>query len=599
MVSVKILVCYHKKDVLFQDEILTPIHVGRAAAKQRTDNPDTAWLLESMIGDDTGENISLKNASYNELTAVYWAWKNYAALGNPEYIGLAHYRRHFVLKRTDLPEIVYRGEDPEEFLSMIGYSPKKLRRMLAGKDFAAHMSRVDSVYEQYIRSHRPEDLEMAVRILTELYPEYGDTAQEYLTGTRGFFCNMFLMRRELFFDYCSFLFPILEEFGKRTERKNQRLFISERLTGIYLTHLLRQKKRCRTLPVGIFAERVRIPVVIPFREERLFPAAVLLTSLLSRAHPLTRYEIFLICTHPVTEQGRKVFEMVGRKWENCRMEWIYSDHDGDDGKGEILEEDSCIFELGDLLPGLSKCLYLRETVTVLSDLEAFWRACSVDDYEIAGIPAGDYDLTAPRRRVRADLLLVRPDCLRKRGIRKKAFIMGKKGLSAEWILAELLDGQIAYLPPWTTATESRRPWDAEGIPLRERLSGRAFLLWDREVPWKNPFVSGGGLWWGTASAVPDSIILPDSCIPEQCGNQETAAAAEKSGTGQERSGNPSGDVRKQSGTLSGRDAWRSYSLLGKLRFFYHHNGLKNTLRYGIRKLSRGIRARAAGRRRGL
>ena len=175
--------------------------------------------------------------------------------------------------------------------------------------------------------------------------------------------------------------------------------------------------------------------------------------------------------------------------------------------------------------------------------------------------------------------------------------MGKKGLSAERILAELLDGQIAYLPPWTTATESRRPWDAEGISLRERLSGRAFLLWDREVPWKNPFVSGGGLWWEMASAVPDSIILPDSCIPEQYGSQETAAAAEKSGTGQEKSGNPSGNVRKQSGILSGRDAWRSYSLLGKLRFFYHHNGLKNTLRYGIRKLSRGIRTRVAGRKR--
>src|SRR5699024_11820341 len=32
-----------------------------------------------------------KNDRYSELTALYWAWKHVDA----EYIGLAHYRRHF------------------------------------------------------------------------------------------------------------------------------------------------------------------------------------------------------------------------------------------------------------------------------------------------------------------------------------------------------------------------------------------------------------------------------------------------------------------------------------------------------------------------
>lgn len=55
---------------------------------------DYKWMLDNMIGDDTGDNIFHLNRSLNELTAVYWAWKNYDKWGNPDYIGFMHYRRH-------------------------------------------------------------------------------------------------------------------------------------------------------------------------------------------------------------------------------------------------------------------------------------------------------------------------------------------------------------------------------------------------------------------------------------------------------------------------------------------------------------------------
>ena len=66
--NIKILLAYHKKDVLFKDEILTPIHAGREIALE-TKSPDDEnlkWLIENTIGDNTGDNISKKNPLYNE-----------------------------------------------------------------------------------------------------------------------------------------------------------------------------------------------------------------------------------------------------------------------------------------------------------------------------------------------------------------------------------------------------------------------------------------------------------------------------------------------------------------------------------------------------
>ena len=104
--KVKILISYHKPAVLLKDEVLTPIHVGRALATQSSKDgsiseEDYKWMLDNMIGDDTGDNISHLNRTLNELTAIYWAWKNYDKLGNPDYIGFMHYRRLLVFNEYE------------------------------------------------------------------------------------------------------------------------------------------------------------------------------------------------------------------------------------------------------------------------------------------------------------------------------------------------------------------------------------------------------------------------------------------------------------------------------------------------------------------
>ena len=53
----------------------------------------TKPIPEGMTPDNTGDNISLKNRCYCELTTQYWAWKN----ADADYYGFCHYRRFFTL----------------------------------------------------------------------------------------------------------------------------------------------------------------------------------------------------------------------------------------------------------------------------------------------------------------------------------------------------------------------------------------------------------------------------------------------------------------------------------------------------------------------
>lgn len=127
---VKILVCYHKKDELFKNDILVPIHCGRKIAFENSKDgkitkEEYNWLLKNTIGDDTGENISELNREVNEWSAIYWAWKNYDKLQNPEYIGLCHYRR--LLDFSKISGINFKKD--------AGYNVESLRKILSKHEF--------------------------------------------------------------------------------------------------------------------------------------------------------------------------------------------------------------------------------------------------------------------------------------------------------------------------------------------------------------------------------------------------------------------------------------------------------------------------------
>ena len=88
MKNIKIIVATHKKYQMPEDQMYFPVQVG-AEGKTK---------IEEYTQDNTGNNISLKNPYFCELTGLYWAWKNLEA----ENIGLVHYRRYFTTMRGKL-----------------------------------------------------------------------------------------------------------------------------------------------------------------------------------------------------------------------------------------------------------------------------------------------------------------------------------------------------------------------------------------------------------------------------------------------------------------------------------------------------------------
>ena len=109
-------------------------------------------------------------------------------------------------------------------------------------------------------THDAADLDRAVAVLKRLHPDYAEAADEYLEGSDNYFFNMFVFPREIFFRYAEFIFPILEAYLAETG-EGARLFVSERLTGIFLHKLQVEGLRPAQLPVlvrvGTFYERVK------------------------------------------------------------------------------------------------------------------------------------------------------------------------------------------------------------------------------------------------------------------------------------------------------------------------------------------------------
>ena len=190
--NVIIIIATHKEYKMPHDSMYLPVHVG-AEGKD---------IELGYAKDNTGDNISGKNASYCELTGLYWAWKNL----DSDFVGLVHYRRHFSLKRKSnnpFDNILTSNELIPLTSKYSVFVPKKRKYY------------IETLYSHYAHTHYSEHLDITKEIISERCPEYLESCKKIYNQTSGFMFNMMVMKKDLFSNYCKWLFDILFELENR------------------------------------------------------------------------------------------------------------------------------------------------------------------------------------------------------------------------------------------------------------------------------------------------------------------------------------------------------------------------------------------------
>ena len=232
MSNIKIFICAHKEVSLPKHPYFLPIQAGAA-------------LHDLIIGyqpDNEGDNISIKNPHFCELTCHYWAWKN---LKDVDIVGLNHYRRYFDYTRK-WPQFSADKHfiHTDDFLNQEYHFPN-LEEIFSNYDIILPVARHWRVSntQQYADYHIAKDWEMLRQIIKERHPEYMPAFEKTMDhSNKSVGYNMFITKWKHFDAYSEWLFDILFEVERRVPPIDDPIqsriygYMSERLINVFCAH---------------------------------------------------------------------------------------------------------------------------------------------------------------------------------------------------------------------------------------------------------------------------------------------------------------------------------------------------------------------------
>lgn len=144
--------------------------------------------------DYNGDNISNLNLMYNEYSGIYWIWKNYKL---KNYIGINHYRRLYSWL-DDIPSI----HDIFKNNKIILNNPLRLPPNHDNYSFYGYW-------------HNFEDFDLLEEIINDKFISYADGFNKMKKAEYIYNSSLFTMPKDLFIEYCEFIFNVLAEFRLR------------------------------------------------------------------------------------------------------------------------------------------------------------------------------------------------------------------------------------------------------------------------------------------------------------------------------------------------------------------------------------------------
>lgn len=233
----------HKKFDCPKIEGYSPLHVGKEGKK-------SIGYLE----DNTGDNISSKNANYCELTGMYWIWKND---NDSDVIGICHYRRYFTKAIISKKNKYYLMQnDIKKIL-------EKYDVIVPKKEYYK-----ENAFKQYCNNSGFEkDLNRVKQIIEKDHKEYIDAFNNVMNQNKMYQYNMIICSKEKYNDFCKWVFDILFKLEKEIDltkgyneyQKRIYGFLSERLINVWIEKNKFKTKEVRVVNTELKnKERIRI-----------------------------------------------------------------------------------------------------------------------------------------------------------------------------------------------------------------------------------------------------------------------------------------------------------------------------------------------------
>lgn len=303
---VKIFVMTHKEFDVPGNPMYVPVHVGHAVAKK-----DFGYM-----GDDTGEHISDLNCYYAELSGVYWVWKNFH---EADYVGICHYRRFL----TDEDGYVFTEKEYEELLSRYDIiTTKQLELPNSYRyGFGAH--------------HDVSTLDETGAIIRERYPEFYDTYVTLVNRNKTYFGNIMVAKKELYDEYCEWLFGILFELQERIDltfaddyHKRVFGFISEFLLYVWVKAKGLSALECRVAIIGEKKEtnEIRTQMQQFFQDKDAVGAKAYFTAYLKKRPDVIMEASDITGECKLCLQAVSTANLELAEYGSCFLEWL-NDYD--------------------------------------------------------------------------------------------------------------------------------------------------------------------------------------------------------------------------------------------------------------------------------